>query len=253
MSPPDKVFLFIAGLHRSGTSILHRCLADHPEVSGFSGTGVPEDEGQHLQSVFPPGREYGGAGLFGFAAAAHMTEEDASPEAAEQLWREWSPHWDTTRPVLLEKSPPNLLKTRYLQALFPRSAFVAMTRHPIAVALATSKWRRTTSLRRLVEHWLRCHEIYAADQAKLHRHVMLRYEDFVAAPQRTLDDLCAFVELSPHRTELTVESALNDRYFARWDEVVGRRHAVRLRRFLESAEPRANRFGYSLTDPRAVP
>jgi hypothetical protein len=44
--------VFIGGLHRSGTSIVHRCLSDHPDVSGFQSTGVWEDEGQHLQSVY---------------------------------------------------------------------------------------------------------------------------------------------------------------------------------------------------------
>ncbi len=44
---------FIAGLHRSGTTPLTRLLAAHSEVSGFSNTHVEEDEGQHLQQVYP--------------------------------------------------------------------------------------------------------------------------------------------------------------------------------------------------------
>ena len=51
----DYRYVFVTGLHRSGTSLLARCIAQHPQVSGFSGTGVPEDEGQLLQSVYPPG------------------------------------------------------------------------------------------------------------------------------------------------------------------------------------------------------
>ena len=55
--PPALVF--VGGLHRSGTSLVHRCLASHPAVSGFSDTGVPEDEGQHLQTVYPPDFRHG--------------------------------------------------------------------------------------------------------------------------------------------------------------------------------------------------
>ena len=52
---PDHTYVFVGGLHRSGTSLLARSLEAHPSVSGFRDTGVPEDEGQHLQSVYPAG------------------------------------------------------------------------------------------------------------------------------------------------------------------------------------------------------
>src|SRR5438477_293208 len=125
-SVQDHRFVFLAGLHRSGTTLLARLLAAHPGVSGFSGTGADADEGQHLQTVYPAAKVWGGPGRFGFAPEAHFTEEQASEEKARQLFEEWSPHWDLARPVLLEKSPPNLLKTRFLQALFPGSAFVVI-------------------------------------------------------------------------------------------------------------------------------
>ncbi|MEI2612689.1 MAG: hypothetical protein V9G20_28950 [Candidatus Promineifilaceae bacterium] len=55
-------FIFIGGLHRSGTSILFKTLRDHPQISGFYNTQVPEDEGQHLQTVIPPAKAFGGPG-----------------------------------------------------------------------------------------------------------------------------------------------------------------------------------------------
>jgi N-acetyl-gamma-glutamylphosphate reductase len=54
--------VFLAGLHRSGTTLLARLLAAHPEVSGFAVTAVPADEGQHLQDVYPSASVYGGPG-----------------------------------------------------------------------------------------------------------------------------------------------------------------------------------------------
>src|SRR5207253_5284104 len=82
-------FVFLAGLHRSGTTLLARLLAAHPQVSGFSGTGAPADEGQHLQTVYPAAKVWGGPGRFGFAPEAHFTEEQASEEKARQLFAEW--------------------------------------------------------------------------------------------------------------------------------------------------------------------
>ena len=82
---PDRRILFIGGLHRSGTSILHRIMRVHPDISGFTDTGVPEDEGQHLQTLFPVGMAFGGPGRFGFDPRAYMDESHplATREAAK--------------------------------------------------------------------------------------------------------------------------------------------------------------------------
>ncbi len=43
--PPNRRYVFVCGLHRSGTSLLARALAEHPAASGFQNTGAIEDEG----------------------------------------------------------------------------------------------------------------------------------------------------------------------------------------------------------------
>lgn len=244
--------VFLAGLHRSGTTLLARLLAAHPEVSGFSGTGVPADEGQHVQSVYPPAKVYGGPGRFGFAAEAHMTEDHplVSEQSARTLFAEWSRYWDLSRPVLLEKSPPNLLKTRFLQALFPGAAFVVLVRHPIPVTLATAKWRGTRRYHRLLAHWLRCHELFAADQPRLERVHVVRYEDLVRDPQAALDRILAFLSLEPCPLSEPVEAGSDAAYFRRWREL-GRSPAMRAYLALTALryERRARRFGYSLLAP----
>src|SRR5262249_34875208 len=129
--------LFIGGLHRSGTSPLFRALRDHPDISRFRNTGVPEDEGPLLQTVYPPAWNFGGAGWFGFHSQSHLTEDSplATPQNAARLMEEWGQRWDLTRSVLMEKSPPNLLMTRFLQELFPEAYFLIVVRHPIPTSL----------------------------------------------------------------------------------------------------------------------
>src|SRR5215472_9779809 len=144
-------FVFCCGLHRSGTTLLFRMLREHPKVSGFANNKdanewlALEDEGQFLQSVYPPGIVYGGPGRFAFYSEAHLTEESGllTPENKAKLAGEWFPYWDLSREYLLEKSPPNLVMSRFLQSAFPNSWFVVIERHPVAVALATEKWSQT--------------------------------------------------------------------------------------------------------------
>jgi Sulfotransferase family len=248
----EHQLVFLAGLHRSGTTLLARLLAAHPEVSGFSGTGVPADEGQHLQDVYPPASVYGGPGRFGFAPESHLTETSplVSEESARAIFAQWAEHWDLARPVLLEKSPPNLLKTRFLQALFPGSRFVVIVRHPIPVSIPTARWRGTRRYDRMFAHWLRCHALFEADRGHLDRVHVLRYEELVRNPAGTLRAIFEFLELQPILPSEPVEAGANEKYFRQWQEL---KRDLRTRAYLDLVSLRyerpVRRYGYSLLSP----
>jgi hypothetical protein len=52
-------FVFIGGLHRSGTPLVADLLGSHPSLSGLRNTGCPMNEGMYLQDVLPPEGRYG--------------------------------------------------------------------------------------------------------------------------------------------------------------------------------------------------
>ena len=167
---------------------------------------------------------------------------------------EWSRYWDLSRPLLLEKSPPNMLKMRFLQALFPRARFVVVVRHPLAVTAATLKWRtrleRPLSPPRLLEHWLRCHELLLEDQPHIHQLRIVRYEDYVAAPERELTALFSFLGRAPAALARDVPAGLNSAYFEQWSELRARPlYGSWLARISDKLEPRVQRLGYSLLEP----
>lgn len=240
-------YVFIGGLHRSGTSLLFEHLRRHPQIAAFQGTGVPEDEGQHLQTVYPRASSFGGPGVFGFAPQVHLTE--ASPLASEQnretLLAQWSPHWDRQRPVRLEKTPQNLLQTRFLQALFPDSSFLVITRHPVAVAYATRKWCHS-SLYSLIEHWVHCHEVFRQDRPYLERVQVVRYEDLITDPRDCLRHVYQFLGLPSHPVEVAIRSDLNQKYYDHWKQA---QRCVWTRAYVAHLacrfEDRIHRFGYS--------
>lgn len=256
MTPLSKALsehqqIFIGGLHRSGTSLLFRTLRDHPQISGFKDTGENEDEGQFLQSVYPIARTYGGPGRFGFHPAARLNEQSplATPDNAQKIFREWSRYWDLEKPYLLEKSPPNLIRSRFLQALFPDACFIMIIRHPLAVSYATQKWRARIPLYVLIWHWLVCHEQFESDKVHLRKLFTLHYEQLVANPQATLRQIYDFLGVLEVPLKQTVRAGINERYFLRWQEMrqataIQRLYALMIMQF----ERRVNRFGYSLRE-----
>jgi sulfotransferase family protein len=248
--------VLIGGLHRSGTTPLARALSAHPDISGLGGTGVREDEGQHLQNVYPKAKVFGGAGRFALAEEAHLTE--ASPLVTyanrEQLLRCWTPYWDLTRPILVEKSPPNLIMTRFLQALFPEAYQLIVVRHPVVVSLSTKKWARVKSLSGLMEHWFRAYDLFMSDASLVSRLMVVRYEDLVTRPAETLGRVGDFLGVATPIPTDTIRGDRSDRYEQMWNEMVTGSFTARAqrRRIERNYAERAARYGYRLDDLNRV-
>lgn len=213
----QKRYLFVGGLHRSGTTVLGRMLGRNEACSGFFDTGAKMDEGQFLQDVYPPDTAFGSSGVFGLDARAHLTEASplAAPAKAERLLSQWAEHWDMSKPWLVEKTPGNLLMARYLRAVAPSSAFVFITRHPVAVALATHRWSEV-SLPVMIEHWLHAHRVMWRDLATLDRWVVVKYEALVADPAARMADICHAVGLPPGPVAEPVRPNVNAGYQAQF-------------------------------------
>lgn len=250
--------VFVGGLHRSGTTALARTLALHPDVSGFSETEAVEDEGQHLQDVYPAAREYGGVGRFAFDEAAHLTEASslASPASAERLLDQWRLYWDAAAPVWVEKSPPNLVMTRFLQALFPDARFIVIVRHPLVVALATRKWARFTSIDRLVQHWIHAHRVLFDDAPRISRLHVVHYEDLVADPHDSLGRIASFLSLPGTVPAGSLDGRRSQAYARRWDDLRGSVlpwRSRRARRLVARYADEVAEFGYVLDDLTRIP
>lgn len=226
LDPDPSRLVFVGGLHRSGTTPFSKVLDGHPEISGLTHTGVREDEGQHLQRIYPKAKVYGGSGRFAHHSEAHLTEMSPLKSAAnaQSMLDSWKPFWDTSARFLLEKSPPNLIMGRFLQGQFPGSAFIVVVRHPVAVALSNKKWRRLTStnprkfqsLNQMVEHWLVAHRILAQDAPALRRMLVVHYERLVQNPTAELARVQSFLDLKEPIEASRLSATHSDLYAQRW-------------------------------------
>lgn len=210
-----RTHLFICGLHRSGTSALHDILKLHPLMTGFSGTGKPKDEGQHLQTVIGVDGDYGGPGAFCFDERAHLTEENVSAyrERLPDLFASWERLWAPDRPIRVEKSPPNLIRSRFLQAVFSDPRFVFIVRHPLAVARATQKWSYAKE-EQLFRHWLQGHRVMMQDAPFIQRSCCVRYEDLIADLHGALERVWGLAGVSPPSPSTHIFSDHNPNYLS---------------------------------------
>lgn len=251
MSNSGFKHVFVCGLHRSGTTPLASAIGKLRECTTLQNTGVIADEGQHLQRVYPPDDAYGGAGKFGFAPQAHLTETSAilSPATVCLLRQSWERYWESDKPVRVEKTPGNLLMTRFLQAAFENTYFIVIKRHPVAVSLATQKWSRT-SLCSLFEHWQRCHTIFDEDKKYLKHVYELKYEDYILDPGAHIEQIASFLDTDPSSGSATARHDYNQRYLDRWSEMLQSSPFRTYYRLIASMyEERFAAYGYSLAGP----
>jgi hypothetical protein len=268
-------YVFVCGLQRSGTSLLGRNIARLENCTGFKNTGVLQDEGQYLQDVYPSDRAYGGTGRYGFDRRAHLMETSdlLTPENIARLRKSWHSHWDPRKTICVEKTPANLIMTRFLQAAFPNSCFIVVKRHPVAVSIATQRWKVSiTSLHSMFEHWLRCYEIFEQDKKYLKHVYELKYEDYVEDPDTYHNEIARFIGTRvpeapkddkfrhvaqwpnplglrvPERAMETTSPAYSKKYFDRWHHLITSSLFKSYYRYLAMKyEPRFAKYGYSLT------
>jgi hypothetical protein len=271
----NRKYVFVCGLHRSGTSLLGRNIARLENCTGFKNTGILMDEGQRLQDIYPVAAQYGGAGRFGFDPRTHRTEtsELLTPENVARLRASWHAYWDNSKTIFVEKTPGNLLMTRFLQAAFANSYFIVIRRHPVSVSLATQQWKlNVSSLYKMFEHWLRCHELFEEDKKYLKHVYELRYEDYIENPARYHEEIAVLLGTRvpeppkedkfrivtdwrnptglrvPEDTMEETTGAHNQKYFDQWSNLLRNSIFRNYYRYIaRKYEQQFAKYGYSLT------
>ncbi len=195
MTPFAGRYVFVAGLHRTGTSLLARLLASHPEIAALAHPTAPEDEGCYAQGAIPHTAQHGMPGHYATDPDQHLVEECRFDTLAvrtrmEADWDRWFAPGGRWR---VEKSPVNLTRMRLYQQLFPMAQFVIVLRHPAVMAAALAKWVDDPAAQ-LIDYALDAYELMTRDLAFLHCALVIRYEDLVRADP--MPALCRFLDLA---------------------------------------------------------
>ncbi|MDF3383518.1 MULTISPECIES: sulfotransferase [Sulfitobacter] len=189
-------YLFIGGLHRSGTSLVNRLANALPGAGGITGSAAPENEGVYLQGAIPHTAQSGRPMHFATNPEEHLTEAHPlnSLETKTRLAQDWAPWFAPDLQWRVEKSPLNLTRMRLMQHLFPMSQFIVVLRHPEAVAASVASWVDAPA-QALIDHWIAAQAQMLDDLPYLHAVMVLRYEDIVADAPRALRRIARFTDL----------------------------------------------------------
>ncbi len=194
---------FIVGPLRTGSSLLSRCIDDHPDTICLC-------ESEINRALFPPHYlklHFDRMRDHGLTPAEIVTLLDRKPQRSVQAFMQW--HVDVLRlvrdrmgkpgcAVLGDKSPDYFTAPALVEAIAPRFPLIYTVRDPRAII--RSIWRQTEpSEAQKRERWnfflenIRCWEPHL-DRPNL---LVSRYEDLVTQPMESMARIYRHIGLAP--------------------------------------------------------
>jgi hypothetical protein len=131
LKPPIILF----GNFRSGTTLLQKLIAAHPDV-------VPLYEPVGLWLYPDPGRSHD-----------EFDERDATDKVKRYIRNEFSKYQQQhENRMIVEKTPHNILRIPYVRAIFPEAHFLHIVRNPLSfVSSVELKWQQPATRKRIVK------------------------------------------------------------------------------------------------------
>ncbi|MEM1326637.1 MAG: sulfotransferase, partial [Bacteroidota bacterium] len=178
----ENKYLFILSPPYSGSTLLHQIISTSRNVSS-NNTIEKTREGQKLKEV------------------RQIMFDDKlkrwNPDI-EMPWRliknEWYKYWDTSKTILLEKSPPNLIRAFKIENEFVPCYFVSLMRNPYAIA---EGWHRrhseTGDRERFISNLINWFKYQEKNLQGLNNILYVRYEHLVMNPQDVKQELINFL------------------------------------------------------------
>lgn len=125
----------------------------------------------------------------------------------EYIKKQWMKEWDLDKPVLLEKSPPNIMRAREIEKCFKPSYFISINRNPYAFCEGYSR-RRDKPYEIAAQWWIRFSKYQIKNIANLKYNLFFKYEDLIENKKNIAKQISDFM---PKLSDIDV----NGKYFAR--------------------------------------
>ena len=209
-------YLFVVCMNGSGSTLLHyyleKCdaVASLPRIEPDIATS---SEGQnHVREFLPLPEQYDCVGVFTESSDVFGDDSQYNWDEIKKIWhREWASSASTSLDnlVLLEKSPPNVVRAELLQKHFPNSYFIVMVRNPYAFSEGLRR-RHGPKIEPCATHWGESMKFQIRNLEILNNVVCIKYEDLcdnqelvktkIKALLPELDDLSFEGDFSGHHS-----------------------------------------------------
>ena len=193
--------LFISCMNNSGSTMLHEYLSKCalvvplPRRKG-SLSSATSSEGHVLARDFMPSPQKLGVGAIWTEKKAFFENgSNYDWSSIRSVWNNaWakSDKWSDKGVILLEKSPPNVIRARLLQENFEDAYFILMVRNPYVVSEGIRR-RWGYPIQRAAEHWVRATSAQIDNLGFLKKRILIKYEDLCSNPDEARSSLKRFL------------------------------------------------------------
>jgi hypothetical protein len=110
----------------------------------------------------------------------------------DRIKKVWDGYWDKSRPLLIEKSPPHLIRTKDIVKHFRPCYFLIMVRNPYAHCEGLIR-RNNWSATRAAEFSVRCLRQQEKNSGELQHALCFTYEELGANPRAVSEKIQSFL------------------------------------------------------------
>ena len=193
---------FIIGCNNSGTSLLQRMLDQTGQVSTF------QYEGQRYTRALERSERKKYERVWSEYIDDLILRPEDGFEIAPRLVHDWIYSLgNNLQPIIVEKTPANTVRMRWLQEVFPNSYFIGLVRNGYAVVEGTRR-KSNKSIERSAIHWNKVNHVMFDEARGINNFLLLKYEDIARNPKTVSESLSNFLGVS----SAGLENALGGEY-----------------------------------------
>ncbi len=186
-SKKDHKFLFILCSKFCGTTLMNQVICTSKSVSENNHNLTRE--GQQIPKV----REV-------------MFKDNRWDESVKYDWKYikkiWMKYWDLRKPILLEKSPPNLLRAQDIKKVFSPSYFIISYRNPYAHYESLMRRDNMYTPKSAAEFTIKCLKFQKHNIETLDNSIVISYEEFTNDPSKLVSKIST---LLPELNDIDIE------------------------------------------------